>query len=240
VWTASGGENDNVKVTADSVLLVPGGVPMTHDDIEGVESIECLKAAIPGHLDLSKGEEKVVSIVGNSHTGMLVAQNFLTSSTPPRKVNVISLNSLVFAERRVEDDGLVWTKNDGTGLKGTVAEWVRDAGRGQDGEGVEMVIVKEQSETKGAIERLGTEVVCYATGFVRSGLPDLIVEGERRNDMYDKYDGFSGRIAGGLYGAGIGFPERWTDPEGESEYRVGFNVVYKEHLCRIADEMARE
>ena len=49
-----------------------------------------------------------------------------------------------------------------------------------------------------------------------------------------------GRIAPGLYGAGIAFPEVWTDPEGFTEARVGFVLHYLAHLDRIFDAAEAE
>ena len=57
--------------------------------------------------------------------------------------------------------------------------------------------------------------------------------------MLERY-GSRGRIARGLYGGGIAFPEVWTDPEGFSEARVGFVLHYLAHLDRIFDAAEAE
>ena len=42
-----------------------------------------------------------------------------------------------------------------------------------------------------------------------------------------------GRIAIGLYGVGIGFPERWVDLEGDAQPRVGFGANFSGYVGRM-------
>lgn len=70
------------------------------------------------------------------------------------------------------------------------------------------------------------EYICQAIGYKVNALPELRVEGKAVTPAFDHVTGaFTSKEDGerlpGLYGAGIAFPERVTDPEGNVEYAVG-------------------
>lgn len=70
------------------------------------------------------------------------------------------------------------------------------------------------------------EYICQAIGYKVDALPELRVEGKAVTPAFDHLTGgFTAKEDGarlpGLYGAGIAFPERVTDPEGNVEYAVG-------------------
>ena len=230
--------NNGESVRADNVILVTGGVPNPSHIHPHLHTICPTNACIPNHPELQACASKNVTIVGNSHTGMLIAQNLLESTIiNPRKVNVLYLEKTIHAETR---DGGLWTKNDGTGLKGTVSQWVKDSiDTGAFGPKFSYVknLGTSLAETNKLIDALETDVVIYSTGFVNNlTLPILKRDGKELNEqetIYKAYDGFSGEILPQLFGGGIGFPEKWQDPEGKSEHRVGFNIPYVKHMKRI-------
>ena len=60
--------------------------------------------------------------------------------------------------------------------------------------------------------------IIYAVGYERNELP--AIDGQK-NDL--SYDDRTGIIAPRLFGIGIAFPEKYTDPLGNQEHRVGIN-----------------
>ena len=177
-WTAT--TSDGRQIAASSVLLVPGAVPRAHGEmLSGLKTLPVLEAVTPGHDCLSMASGRVTTVVGNSHTGMLVAKNLLSHQNPASEVNVVALAPVVQAEYRGG-----WTKYDGSGLRGTVAEWVRQGAQVADRK-LQMHLLQEPEALGDEIERLGTEVVCFATGFVRSSLPAINIDGVLHPKLYD-------------------------------------------------------
>ena len=163
-------------------------------------------------------------------------------------------SSLLYAERRspVTPGGRAWTKHDGAGLKGPVAAWCRKhfgVGNSVSGEApplqgfeVTAAIPRDHTATcrvlradvgRVALEEVlreqGIEAVVNATGFAApSSLPAVTFE-SKPVDLA----GAGSVLAPGLYGAGIAFPERYVDPEGDTGNRVGFGQNYADHVGRL-------
>lgn len=83
----------------------------------------------------------------------------------------------------------------------------------------------EEAETY-ARELVGCTHACQAVGYKVDALPELRVEGRTVAPRFDHVtggfaDGEDGARIPGLFGAGIAFPERVVDPEGNVEYAVG-------------------
>ena len=125
-----------------------------------------------------------------------------------------------------------WILYDNTGLKGRAAEFAREE---LDGEKIEnsqagQVITRvdcsggEVREQEAFVREMPEcDYVVQAVGYKRDPLPER--EGEEL--VYDHESGgfvekASGREVKGLFGAGIAFPERVVDREGNVEYAVGF------------------
>ena len=141
---------------------------------------------------------------------------------------------LRYAEER---DG--WVLYDNTGLKGEAARWAR--------ENIDKNVF-DSSPTRDIITKVptppGTEEDLYraelpsctravqAIGFKRDPVPKLTVGSDPGAAPLElAHDGLSGRFfcpsgrrkyVPGLFGAGIAFPERVTDPAGNVEHAVGF------------------
>ena len=127
-----------------------------------------------------------------------------------------------------ERDGYI--KYDGTGLKGEVAAWARAA------VGAVVAFERLDAADEGAVlERLRaaeTDVLVYAVGFEPTAPPDVFAD-EARVDLPAKAARDGALVDGAIYGAGLAYPEVWTDPEGHSEPRVGFVTHYLRHLGTI-------
>jgi len=53
--------------------------------------------------------------------------------------------------------------------------------------------------------------------------------------LVKKHNVRNGRLAPGLHGVGLGFPEHWIDYDGDIEPRVGFVLHFRDHLKRAID-----
>lgn len=227
-WTVHT-DTDSEPFQAANVIFVPGAVPRPPPPQSNHKIVNVLDAVQPGHAALASLRSSAVSVVGNSHTAMLIVKNLIEAGVS--QIRVFQKSPL----RHAETQPAGWTKYDGTGLKGSVSRWVKK----QHFRGVSFVDVAPDQITEELIDE--RDVVIWATGFVRGdNMPALVIDGVVANHRYDEYDGYCGEIAPGLYGGGIGFPERWTDPEGYSEYRVGFNPPFVAHMTRILKQCEGE
>mmetsp|Transcript_23889 Transcript_23889/g.33416 ORF Transcript_23889/g.33416 Transcript_23889/m.33416 type:complete len:129 (+) Transcript_23889:480-866(+) len=75
----------------------------------------------------------------------------------------------------------------------------------------------------------GVDVCVFATGFNVVPPPAVFLHDGNEIDA-SRYRPENGRIAENLYGFGMGYPELWTDPEGFSEFRVGFTPNFIQHV----------
>uniref|UniRef100_A0A7S3YL81 Uncharacterized protein n=2 Tax=Lotharella globosa TaxID=91324 RepID=A0A7S3YL81_9EUKA len=139
-----------------------------------------------------------------------------------------------------------WIKHDGIGLKGTTATWARAIGLGPApptlDAPVRFACVTEDDPAmwEETVKKDAVGPMVFATGFEPVPPPAVyLLEGQEIDAT--RYNPRSGRIADGLYGFGIGFPEEYTDPEDEVETRVGFTPNFVKHVQRalVATEEAK-
>ncbi|KAI1340047.1 hypothetical protein F5Y15DRAFT_415473 [Xylariaceae sp. FL0016] len=193
----------------------------------------------------SPDDDAIVAVVGASHSAILVLMNLVRlarSSHPRLRVRWFTRNPLRYAEYR---DG--WILRDNTGLKGEAAAWARaslDFERFGAASPVRDVVARVWTSRDGEDAAYGAELpgcthIVQAVGYQQNPLPALQVLDEGQGGVPKpldvEFDNDSGRFfrkseqpeAGrtylpGLFGAGIAFPERVTDPLGNMEYAVGF------------------
>ncbi|KAI0102382.1 hypothetical protein GGR51DRAFT_288782 [Nemania sp. FL0031] len=184
-----------------------------------------------------------VAVVGASHSAILVLMNLVklaTSTHPQLRIKWFTRNELRYAEYM---DG--WILRDNTGLKGQAADWARQNldTKTFPNSPVSKVISKvwtagrEEESYKAELPEC-THIV-QAVGYARKPLPSLeIIRKDRgvAEPLEVEYDDLTGRFyekdsskaqnerkyVPGLFGAGIAFPERVTDPHGNVEHAVGF------------------
>ncbi|KAK3335625.1 pyridine nucleotide-disulfide oxidoreductase-domain-containing protein [Cercophora scortea] len=174
-----------------------------------------------------------IGVMGSSHSAILVLMNLVhLAQTSHRKLRVrwfARSPELKYAEYR---DG--WILYDNTGLKGDAAKFAREQ---LDGDALKTspagrVITRvdcsggaEREQKALAAELPECEYVVQAVGFSRDPLPRMESVGE--GVVFDHVtggftDATTGEKVEGLFGAGIAFPEKTVDPEGNVEYAVGF------------------
>ncbi|KAI0200552.1 hypothetical protein F4808DRAFT_154615 [Astrocystis sublimbata] len=244
--------DDGSSVTTSSIALCTGSGPVSRalPAIEKIhqQSLKPLDldvALTPSVLTetFDPAADTTVAVVGASHSAILVLMNLvsLASSTHPRlRVKWFTRNELRYAQYM---DG--WILRDNTGLKGQAADW---AHQNLDPEAfpnspVSNVVTKVwtagREEEAYKAEMPGCTHIVEAVGYAQNPLPQLEITeryGATATPLNVEYDSLSGRFykkdgakseqqkqyVHGLFGAGIAFPERVTDPHGNVEHAVGF------------------
>ncbi|KAI1323472.1 hypothetical protein F5Y16DRAFT_383634 [Xylariaceae sp. FL0255] len=249
VWTV--GFKDGESITSSRIVLCTGshpisktlpGIEVSGQDMKPVDLDVALAPSILAKT-LDPSVAATVAVIGASHSAILVLMNLVnlaTSSHPHLRIKWFTRNKLRYAEYM---DG--WILRDNTGLKGQAADWARE--NLEDGtfpsspvsEVVKQVWTAGREEDAYRAEMPGCTHIVQAVGYANSPLPRLEVvktAGTAPEPLHIDYDNDSGRFYNasksksqaertyvpGLFGAGIAFPERVTDPHGNVEYAVGF------------------
>jgi hypothetical protein len=132
---------------------------------------------------------------------------------------------------------------DNTGLKGDVAVWARDNLEddmltfSSVSKYLEKISTTKEKEQETYLTHLpNCTHVIQAIGFCADEIPVFSRDGKHLDIKYNNLTaGFadtSGDIIKGLYAAGIAWPERVTDPEGNVEYAVGL-AKFMNYLKRV-------
>ncbi|KAJ4415944.1 hypothetical protein N0V82_007066 [Gnomoniopsis sp. IMI 355080] len=239
-WTvsvsSSNPSSSPVQIDASRLILCTGSSPIDGPlppSVSHLNSIHLDTALAPTKLTnaLPTDEPIQVAVIGASHSAILVLRNLsnlATSTHPQLRIKWFTRHPLRYAEER---DG--WILRDNTGLKGEVATWARAnleparlAGS-PVGKHLTAITTSRADETETYTRELADcQYVCQAIGYKVDALPELRIEGKPVTPVFDHTTGgFTAKDDGervpGLYGAGIAFPERVTDPEGNVEYAVG-------------------
>lgn len=239
-WTISVSSSNSasspVQIDASRLILCTGSSPIDGPLPTTVSHLNAI------HLDTALSPAKLttaiptdtptqVAVIGASHSAILVLRNLsnLAASTHPQlRIKWFTRHPLRYAEER---DG--WIKRDNTGLKGEVAVWARanlePAVLADSPVGLHLTAIttSHADETDTYTRELADcQYICQAIGYKVDALPELRVEGKAVTPVFDNATGgFTAKEDGerlpGVYGAGIAFPERVTDPEGSVEYAVG-------------------
>ncbi|KAK4994994.1 hypothetical protein LTR66_005098 [Elasticomyces elasticus] len=249
-WTveiASPSDGEEAKAISPLLVLCTGSSPISSPLPYKEESLKPLDldlALDPTQLaaTIDSTKKTTVGVIGASHSAILALLNLANlakSSHPSLDIKWFTRHPLRFAEYR---DG--WILRDNTGLKGQAADWARENladAKFLDGDTpadsklrryIEKITIarKEDEEAVYGEHLPRCDYIVQAVGFKRDPLPRLTRNGEVLRPRYDhETAGFTDESGGGggerikgLYGAGIAFPERVTDPEGNVEYAVGF------------------
>jgi hypothetical protein len=152
-------------------------------------------------------------------------------------------HALRYAEER---DG--WIFRDNTGLKGDVALWAKE-NLEEDrlpfsdvSKYLEKLPTSTERENEVYMQHLTkcTHVI-QAVGFQPNEIPRLKRGGKELDVSYNnrtaEFMDEEGRKIPGLYGAGIAWPEKVVDPEGNVEYAVGL-LKFMTYLKRVVPDWA--
>lgn len=175
-----------------------------------------------------------VAIVGASHSAILAILNLTKlaqTSHPLLRISWFTRHPLRYAEYK---DG--WILRDNTGLKGLAADFARSeleddklptSHAGQVLAKIDCAGGQEIESAQYHKYLPACDYLVQAVGYTRTSLPALSKNGAPLFMSFDHDKGTfhePGRSSDipGLFGAGIAFPERVVDPQGNQEYAVGF------------------
>jgi alpha-1,3/alpha-1,6-mannosyltransferase len=207
----------------------PATGPLPVTDIKEIKLDPALKPSLLKSL-LPKDTPTTIVVIGASHSAILVLRNLyiLASSTHPHlRIKWFTRHPLRYAEER---EG--WVFRDNTGLKGEVANWARenleeDVLPASDvSKYLEKITTTREREEHDYHNHLPkcTHVI-QAIGYTRNPIPMLKKGVKKLNPEFDSLTGgfrdVQGEEVKGLYGAGIAWPNKVTDPEGNVEFAVG-------------------
>lgn len=234
-----------LDIQADRVVLAVGSHPREHNLAEKYPNITRLNLDIalkPSALREILPAGSRVGVVGSSHSAILAVKNLYELGD----VDVINFyrSALLYA---IYKEG--WILYDNTGLKGMAADWARDvlAGKSLDSR-LHRVNVKD--EARSAQEIYDDELpkcthLVSAIGYDMNPLPEILVDGKDARPEFDPLTGRFWKTRGskevlpGLFGAGIAYPERVTDPAGNVESAVGW-FKFMKFVKRVSPEWVQK
>lgn len=191
----------------------------------------------------SQKETATVAVIGASHSAVLVLRNLYnlaSTQLPNLRIKWFTRHPIRYAEP--QPDG--WVLRENTGLKGEAATWARDSLEPDtmphsDVSNYITKVAYDKGDEEGVFKQhlSGCDWYVQAIGYDRDPLPLLRMasSGKEVQPFFDHDNGYfkyaDGKVEGdvgslsrlpGLFGSGIAFPERITDPHGNVEMNVGF------------------
>ena len=255
-------QNESIleEVQARGVILATGSKPRYFNEendfsrkygvrnqfnLYSPEMIDLDTALNPELLQERVTGEDTVAVIGSSHSSMVVIKHLVELGTSPKKIICLYIEPLKFAEYMPEG----WILYDNTGLKGDVADWVRNSLLKGKVPKVELALLDKQGGLlKEKIPQCSK--IIYTVGFERNPLPKITIKTgikeqlvEEKNVTYNNktseiqvVDGGNRRTLEGLYGCGIAWPEQTVDPKGNVEYAVGL-AKFMNYANRVIPEV---
>lgn len=198
---------DDQNFTAQRVVLATGSHPRSLN-------YACTKE-IPLDVALDKAQlaqqvtqEDSIALVGSAHSAVLIMK-FLSELSVGRVINFYNKPLLYVVNMGT------WFLHPESGLKGMAAEWARNVL--EKNPPINLLRLVNSEASRAAWLPICNKII-YAAGFERNDLPPI-----NGSQQPVTYDSTTGVIAPHLFGIGIAFPERVTDPLGNTEYRVGLS-----------------
>ncbi|KAM7222600.1 Pyridine nucleotide-disulfide oxidoreductase domain containing protein [Rhypophila decipiens] len=243
-------ETDFITRSAPLVVLCTGASPkFTRLPVDGSRNLyldialtpTALARELPRELEkdegpLKEGRPITVGVIGASHSAILVLKNLWDLHSKSKLDSPLKNIRVKWFTRYTNLKYAIYEKDyiiyDNTGLKGTSAKFARRHLEGDsiNTSGVGKIIKRvdcsggEEAEKEQFEKELpGCDFVVQAIGYEPVPLP-IIKNGPEVLKFDDTTGGFRdghGKEVRGLFGAGIAFPERVTDPLGNVESAVG-------------------
>lgn len=200
-WTLG---SDAEVFHAKNVILATGAVPSSLN-YAGVDVMPFETAIDKDLLAANLDSEKTYGVFGSSHSAIIIIRNLI-------ELGAARVINFYRSPCRYAVNMGDWILFDNTGLKGQTASWAHNNIDGRLPKNLQRCVVNEHNM---AVYLPECQQVIYAVGF-----------SPRRNVLIDDYDQldynpYTGIIAPGLFGLGIGYPELKTDPLGNIESQVG-------------------
>ena len=228
-------------ITAERVVLAHGSHPKPHDlatrypHLKPLDLETCLK---PSALRATLPAGSKVGVVGSSHSAVLALKNLYDLGN----VTIVNFyrSPLLYA---IYKDG--WILYDNAGLKGIAADWAREVLAAKDlPPRLRRVDLKSDGRPEKEIydaELKDLTHLASAVGYEMNPLPKIEVGGRQVEPTFDPLTGKFFEAQGdeeyldGLFGAGIAYPERVTDREGNVESAVGW-FKFMKFVKRVVPE----
>jgi thioredoxin reductase len=232
--------------TADRIVLATGSHPRSTDKallqrhphlkelpLDLVLKPSLLRGALP--------QSSTIALIGSSHSGILALKNLYEQG---HRIYNFYRSPLLHAEYR--DGWILW---DNTGLKGVASDWAKST-------------ITDESKMPDSIKRIPLKTlgndgkthdemsiydrylkhcthIVSATGYVGNPIPTILRNGKSVQPSFDPLTGRfvdqENQAVPGLFGSGIAYPERVTDPEGHTSSNVGW-FKFQKFVGRVAPE----
>ncbi|KAH8947723.1 hypothetical protein BDL97_11G057900 [Sphagnum fallax] len=206
------------RFSSKALMPFVGSHPRSLPDT-GVEELLLDDVLTPTRIPELVTDDDTVGVIGSSHSAILALKNLHEcATTRPKRIINFFQSPLLFA---IYKEG--WILYDNTGLKGEAADWAKQelqSGNLEKEKKLERICVKDYSPEEQVKSWQQCTKLVHAVGFDRNPLPKILFNGDELKQI--SYDPHTGKIADGLYGCGIAFPEKTVDPYGNQEYAVGF------------------
>jgi len=218
-----------LDVKTDRVVLAVGSHPRPHnlaDKFPHLTAVHLDTALKPSILKDAIPRGSRVGVVGSSHSGVLALKHLCDLEG----IEVINFyrSKLLYAEYKQNPE---WIKFDSSGLKGVAADWARNVLASSDPPpNLRRVNLKADARSEDQIYSAELKECTHlisAIGYSMNPLPKIFVDNKQVEPEFDPLTGRFYRAKGdkqvlpGLFGAGIAYPERVTDREGNVESAVG-------------------
>jgi cation diffusion facilitator CzcD-associated flavoprotein CzcO len=203
---------------AKNVILATGAVPLQLNYPE-IETVPFEIAIDKNRLQNAVNLRHTYAVFGSSHSAIMIVRYLV-------ELGVEKIINFYRTPCRYALSMGDWILFDNTGLKGLTAEWAREH---IDGEWPKNLIRHTSNEQNILRYLPECQKAIYAVGFKPR---HTIILGDYEHLQYDPYTGI---IGPGLFGLGIGYPERYTDPLGHVESHVGLwkFMVYLKRIMPI-------
>lgn len=196
--------SNNNHFQAKNVVLATGAVPASLN-YAGIDILPFETAIDKNKLAEVINQEQVYGVFGSSHSAIIIIRHLV-------ELGVKKIINFYRSPCRYAVEMGNWILFDNTGLKGQTAEWAREYIDGVMPANLERYIVSEQHIARYLPQ---CDQVIYAVGFEKRN--NLLI-GDYEQAQYNPHVGI---IGPGLFGLGIAFPEKKSDPFGTVEAQVG-------------------
>ena len=228
-------------IKADRVVLAHGSHPRANPMVEHfphVKPVDLDTSLSPTALRKAVPAGSKVGVIGSSHSAVLALKNLHDLGN----VSIVNFyrSPLLYA---IYKD--TWTLYDNTGLKGIAADWAKEVLASEHlPPTLRRVNLKEDGRSEKEIydaELKDCTHLVSAIGYQMNELPRIEVD---RKTVQPDFDPLTGKFhqkhgdqdyLPGIYGAGIAYPERVTDPEGNVESAVGW-FKFMKFVKRVAPQ----
>jgi thioredoxin reductase len=189
---------------ATQVILATGAIPMIPK--YNLAPIIPLEVALDKIILAKTFDQKLTyAVFGSSHSAIIVIRHLVELGA--KKIINFHRSPCRYAQEMGD-----WILFDNTGLKGETATWAK---LHIDGELPSNLVRYESSDASISQHLPLCDKVIYALGLERRKSVSI------NNEENLPHDPDTGRIAAGLFGLGIAYPELTTDPLGHTESSVG-------------------